>query len=55
MEETYGEAISLSTGKGNHSGMASQAAPSPQPCHAPSWCKKPQGKMPEGLQKLLLL
>lgn len=47
MEET--QAVSLSTG------MAPQAASSLWPCPAPSWCKKPQGKMPERLQKLLLL
>ena len=55
MEETHGEAVSLSMGTGNHSGTASQAAPSPRLCPAPSRCEKLQGKMPGGLQKLLLL
>lgn len=52
MEETYGEAISLSTGKGNHSGMASQAAPSPQPCHAPQLVQKTPGKDARGAAKV---
>lgn len=51
MQESCGEAASLSTGMGNHSSMALQVTSSPRPCPAPSCCKKPQGKMLEGLQK----
>lgn len=41
MEEASGEAVSLSTGKGKHSGTAPQAGPTPQHVLHPNGEKTP--------------